>query len=73
MGIVVETNPEAEYMSRHKVKLITDKKGNKKEGETVDLTKKYSKKDEFKWTIVKTLDPHEYDVNVADYFIAQGI
>jgi len=71
-GIVTEMNPDMVYMTSPKVKIIADKKGNKIDGEIVDLTEKDPKTEKFKRTIVKTLDPYQYNVNVADYFLAQA-
>lgn len=70
-GIVMESNPEVTFMLRPKVKLVTDKQGNKIDGETVDLTEMNSKKSRYKRTIVKSLDPNAYNIHVADYFLAQ--
>ncbi len=72
LGIVVETNPEVAFMLRPKVKLIADKEKNKIDGEIVDLTENDLETEKYKWTVMKILDPDEYDVNVAEYFIAQG-
>ena len=71
-GVVTEMNPDMVYMTSPKVKIIADKKGNKMDGEIVDLTEKDPKTEKFKRTIVKTLDPYQYNVNVADYFLAQA-
>jgi len=72
-GIVTEVNPDIAYMTKPKVKIIADKKGNKIDGKIIDLAEKNPKTEKFKKTIVKTLDPYEYDINVADYFITQSV
>jgi len=72
LGIVTEINPEVALMLRPKVKLITDKKGKKIDGEIVDFTEMKPKTKKYKRTIIKTLDPFKYKINIADYFIAQG-
>jgi len=72
VGIVVETNPEEAYLLRPKVKLITDNEKNKIDGEIVDLTEKDAESGQFKRTIVNTLNPEKYDVNIPDYFLAQA-
>jgi putative nucleotidyltransferase with HDIG domain len=72
LGVVVETNPEVAFMLRPKVKLITDKEKNRIDGEIIDLTGKDPETEKYKRTVVKILDPDEYDINIADYFIAQG-
>lgn len=69
LGIVMEANPEVAFMLRPKVKLITDRKGKKVNGEIVDLTEMDSEKGERKRSIVKPLDPQDYDIKVSDYFL----
>ena len=70
LGIVVETNSETAFMLRPKVKLITDEAGDRINGKMVDLTEMKPGKNRFKRTIVKSLDPHKYNIQVADYFLA---
>ncbi len=71
LGIVVEANPEIALMLRPKVKLITDKNGKKIDGEIIDLTEMDPTKGEYIRSIVKSLDPRQYNVQAADYFLAQ--
>ncbi len=71
-GIVMETNPDIALMTSPKVKIIADKDGNKRDGKIIDLAEKNPKTDRFKKKIVKTLDPIKYDINVSEYFLAQG-
>ena len=73
IGVVVETNPEEAFVMRPKVKLITDDDKNKIDGEIVDLTEKDPESGRFKRTIVDTLNPEKYDINIPDYFIAQAV
>jgi len=70
LGIVVETNSDTAFMLRPKVKLVTDEMGNKMNGEIVDLTEMNPNTKRYKRTIVKSLDPHKYNIQVADYFLA---
>ena len=70
LGIVVETNSDTAFMLRPKVKLVTDEMGNKINGEIVDLTEMNPNTNRYKRTIVKSLDPHKYNIQVADYFLA---
>jgi HD-GYP domain-containing protein (c-di-GMP phosphodiesterase class II) len=70
LGIVVEPNPDTAFMLRPKVKLIVDEMGNKINGEIVDLTEMDPKKNRYKRTIVKSLEPHTYNIQIADYFLA---
>jgi len=71
LGIVVEANPEIALMLRPKVKLITDKNGKKIDGEIIDLTEMDPTKGEYIRSIVKSLDPRQYNIQAADYFLAQ--
>ncbi|MDH5705130.1 MAG: HD domain-containing protein [Candidatus Aminicenantes bacterium] len=71
LGIVMEANPEVALMLRPKVKLITDRNGKKIDGEIIDLTEMNPTKGEYKRSIVKSLDPRQYNIQVADYFLAQ--
>ncbi len=71
-GIVMETSVDVAYMTCPKVKIIADKDGNKIEGGIIDLAEKDPKTEKFKKKIVKTLDPFKYDINVSEYFLAQG-
>lgn len=72
IGIVTETNANTSYLLRPKVKLIADDKRNKIDGETVDLTERISETNNFKRSIVKPLDPHQYNIQVSHYFLAEA-
>ncbi len=69
LGIVMEANPDVAFTLRPKVKLITDAKGKKTDGEIVDLKEMDPQKGRYKRTIVKPLNPHEYNVTISDYFL----
>lgn len=71
MGIVIETNPDAAFMLRPKVKIIADVFGNKVDGEIVDLVEMDSVRRVYKRSIIKSLEPHKYGLQTADYFLAQ--
>ena len=72
LGIVTEPNPEVAFMLRPEVKLITDEMGNKIDGKSVKLTEMDANTNEYKRTIVKSLDPHKYNINVSEYFLAEA-
>ncbi len=72
LGIIMETNPEEEFMIRPKVKLITDKEMNKIDGEIVDLSETDPETGKFKKSIKKTLNPEDYGINIPSYFLAQA-
>jgi len=70
VALVVETNPDPNYLLRPKVKLLTDGAGNRIDGPVVDLSLKDPATQKYERTIVKGLDPEKYGIKVADYFVA---
>jgi putative nucleotidyltransferase with HDIG domain len=72
IGLVVETNQETRFLLRPKVKIIVDSQGQKVDGEVVDLTETDPETKRFKRTIVKEINPEQYGLNPADYFLVQA-
>jgi len=72
LGIVTEAKSEVAFLLRPKLKLVTDRTGNKIDGEIVDLTEMDPETAEYKRTIAKSLDPHKYNIRISDYFLAQA-
>jgi hypothetical protein len=72
VGIVFNTNPDARHILRPRIKLITDREGNRVDGEMADLSEKDPATDRFARTILRHLDPDKYAINVSDYFLAQA-
>ena len=72
IGIVYEANPELSRQLQPKVKIITDKNGNKLDGDILDLAEMGPQTDRAKRTIVKSLDPEKYKIPVSDYFLAMA-
>jgi HD-GYP domain-containing protein (c-di-GMP phosphodiesterase class II) len=72
IGVVFELNPDPKFQLRPTVKLITDPKGNKVDGETADLTERNPTDGRFLRTILSPLNPHDYGIEIADYFLAQS-
>lgn len=72
VGLVTGVNQEMKFLMRPKVKLIADAEGNKIDGEIVDLTEVDMASQKYKRTIVKEINPDEYGLKVADYFLAQA-
>jgi len=73
IGIVVESNPLIALSTRPRIKLITDRNGEKRDGDGVDLTDVNPVTCRFKRTIIHTLDPEKYGIRIADYFLSQAI
>jgi putative nucleotidyltransferase with HDIG domain len=72
IGIVFEANPHPAFQLRPKVKVIADLRGNKFDGEVVDLTEIDPGTAAFKRTVIKPLDAEKYGICVADYFLARA-
>jgi HD-GYP domain-containing protein (c-di-GMP phosphodiesterase class II) len=72
IGIVFDLNADPKFQLRPTVKLVTDKAGNKIDGDLVDLTERDADGGRFVRTIVSPLNPHDYGIEIADYFLAQA-
>jgi HD-GYP domain-containing protein (c-di-GMP phosphodiesterase class II) len=72
-GIVNNINPSPAFQFRPLIKLITDKTGNRIDGDIVDLSGIEPGTDNFMRSIVKILDPSDYDIRISDYFVAQTL
>jgi putative nucleotidyltransferase with HDIG domain len=66
LGLVYESNQL--FAGRPRVMLIVDRKGNRTKGSVVDLTEKNERGDYIR-SIVKTMDPNKYKINLAEYLL----
>ncbi len=66
MGLVYECNPV--HADRPRVMVIVDSAGRRIEGNVVDLTEK-DETGRYRRTIVKTLDPNKYRINLSEYLL----
>lgn len=66
LGLVYESSQSS--VTRPRIMIITDNRGNSIQGKVVDLTAKNAQ-GEYVRTIVKTLDPHKYGINLAEYLL----
>ena len=66
LAVVMETNQETDFYQYPKVKLITDKSGNKTDGSLIDLAYLSSKGNNPRY-IVKTIDPFKYGIDITEY------
>lgn len=66
LGLVYESNNL--FPDRPRVMIITNTEGKSIKGNIVDLTEK-DDQGEFKRSILKTLDPNKYKINLAEYFL----
>jgi putative nucleotidyltransferase with HDIG domain len=69
MGIVTQIQEDIEQIDRPKVCLLYYSDGEYRKGKVVDLREMDETTKGFKWNIVKTLDPNEYNINVAEFLI----
>ena len=69
MGIVTRIQEDTESMDRPKVCLIYYSDGEYRKGKVVDLREMDKVSGDFERSIVKTLDPNEYNINVAEFFL----
>jgi putative nucleotidyltransferase with HDIG domain len=69
IGIVTQIQEDIELIDRPKVSLIHYSDGEYRKGQALDLREADETTGEFKRSIVKTLDPNEYNINVAEFFI----
>ena len=69
MGIVTQVQEDTELIDRPKVCLIYYSDGEYRKGKMVDLIEADEVSGDFKRSIVKTLDPNEYNINVAEFLI----
>ncbi len=69
MGIVTQVQEDLELIDRPNVCLIYYSDGKYRKGERVDLREANGISGDFKRSIVKTLDPDEYNLNVVEFLI----
>lgn len=69
LGVVMAVNPGPDKADRPKVKVIADASGNEIDGEIVDTSKMSGKTDSYIKSIVKTVDPFRYKIDVSRYFL----
>lgn len=72
VALVCDINPDPKLILRPSVKLITDKDGNKIDGEAVDLAEKDPVTGGYRRSVASSIDPDKYGVEVSDYFLAQA-
>ncbi len=66
MGLVYESNQL--FVSRPRVMIITNNKGSRVKGHIIDLTEKDDGGNYIR-SIIKTLDPNKYKINLAEYML----
>jgi putative nucleotidyltransferase with HDIG domain len=69
VGVVYETNPDPQLINRPKIILVSQSEGRRRIGPAVDLTEADEGTENYKRSIVKTLDPRKYHVNIVEHFL----
>jgi len=69
MGIVSQIQEDSELIDRPKICLLYYSDGDYRKGKVADLREMDEGRKDFKRSIVKTLDPNEYNINVAEFLI----
>jgi len=69
MELVTQIQEDTELIDRPKVCLLSYSDGEYRKGKVVDLREMDEVTRDFKRSIVKTLDPNEYNMNVAEFLI----
>ncbi|MGA2957430.1 MAG: HD-GYP domain-containing protein [Thermodesulfobacteriota bacterium] len=69
MGIVVQTQEDPDLIDRPRVCLLHYSEGEYRKGKIVDLREMDETFRSFERSIVKTLDPNEYNIHVAEFVI----
>jgi putative nucleotidyltransferase with HDIG domain len=69
IGIVIQIQEDTELLDRPKVVLLYYSDGEYHKGEMVNLREVDEPTGEFKRSIVKTLDPNQYHINVSEFII----
>jgi putative nucleotidyltransferase with HDIG domain len=72
LGIVFDLNPDPKLLLRPSAKIIADPSGNRVDGDIVDLAEKDPETGRYLRTIATALNPADYGIEVADYFLAQA-
>jgi HD-GYP domain-containing protein (c-di-GMP phosphodiesterase class II) len=72
LAVVLDSNPQAAFAARPRVKLITDRDGRRIDGPEADLTDVDPKTGKFVRSIVHSLDPGRYGLSTADYFLRKA-
>jgi len=66
LGLVYES--DVVFMDRPRVLIIIDNTGNRVKGPVVTLTEK-DEKGKYLRSVIKTLDPNKYKINLAEYLL----
>jgi len=69
LGVVVKVSGNIDKADRPTVKVIADPHGNAVDGDLIDLDEQDEKTGQYRYSIMKTIDPSAYGLDVSRYFI----
>lgn len=69
LGVVVKVNANLDHADRPMVKLIADAAGHAADGDVIELDEQDEKTGQYARSIIKTIDPLAYGVDVSQYFL----
>ena len=69
LAIIMKVNSDLDNADRPTVKIIADASGNAVDGDLVELEEQDEKTGEYERSIVKTIDPSSYGVDISQYFL----
>ena len=69
LGLVTKVPNDPNLLDRPRVCLLSGSSGQLQRGEEIDLTDLDPERDTFKHSIVRTLDPNDYRLNVEEFFL----
>jgi putative nucleotidyltransferase with HDIG domain len=69
IGIVTHIQGDSELINRPEICLLSFSEGEYRKGKAVDLKEKDETTGGYKRMVVKTLNPNEYNINVAEFFL----
>ncbi|MHB8481589.1 MAG: HD-GYP domain-containing protein [Nitrospiria bacterium] len=69
IAVVFQTNPDPDKGDRPKVKIIVNSSGQEVDGESIDLNETIGGTSEYKRSILRSIDPHKYKVDVSRFFL----
>jgi hypothetical protein len=69
IGIVIRIQEDIEMLDRPKVLLLYYSDGEYNKGEVVDLQEVNETTGDFKRSVVRTLDPNSYHINISEFIL----
>ena len=69
MGMVIRIPEDSEMIDHPTICLLSYGDGEYRKGESIDLREIDEEAQDFRRSIVKTIDPNEYNINISEFFV----